>query len=289
MRTFRIYCVALAALCFAGSISAQPYCDQQTVTGVYALAYQGTMFLPVPGTSQAAPLPGAGLAIVSIDSQGAISSFGYQTVGGVMSYAPAMPGIIKVTSNCTGTVAWTGGATATIVIADGGDEMHSLVLQSPLGTVVVDGTWKRIARLPANVSPSPCSASSVFGTYAIWQRGYVMATLSGSSQPSPVPGALAGTAIVTRDGAIEGSGTVVLGGQALPYGSATGTIQLKADCSGTVTFTAVSQGRSLGPVQEWVVVLDGGDTLWTIELSTPMGKPVTLGVMKRISYTIAGQ
>ncbi len=284
-----LYLIPLAALCCTGRVAAQPpYCSQLTVTGTYALAYEGTAFMTPPGASQAVPLPGAGLGIVSIDSEGTITSSGYQTIGGSMAYYPTMPGTIKVNRDCTGTVVWTGGATATIVISNGGDEIHSMVVQSPLSPMVVYGTWNRISHVPATVYAGQCSVNSVFGTYALRQHGYVLMSQSGSSQPAPMPGASLAMASITQDGVAEGSGASSIGGQTLPFTVTGGTVQVKRDCTGTMSFTAVSQGRTLGQMQAWFVVLNGGDTLWTIALTTPMGKPVTLGTMQRISHATGG-
>jgi hypothetical protein len=284
----RLYTVLLPALCFSAIAAAQPpYCTQNTITGTYALAYEGAVFAKPPGASQAVPLPGAGLAIVSVDSEGVIASAGYQTVGGAMAYYPAMPGTIKVNSDCTGTLMWTGGATATVAVMDGGDTIHSLVVQSPMGPTVIYGTWDRISRVPETAYAAQCSESSVFGTYAIRQHGYAVLNQAAGPQPSFVPGSALGITAVARDGTAEGTGTMSIGGQIMTFTSTDGAVQVKPDCTGTVSFTAVSQGRNLGQFQGWFVVLDGGDTLWTIELSTPLGKPATLGTMTRISRTTA--
>jgi hypothetical protein len=285
MRTYSIlYVAALAALCFDGPAAARPYrCTQQSVTGTFALAYEGTVFMTPPGASQTVPLPTAGLAVVSIDPEGAFSSAGYQTIGGSMAYFPTMPGTIKVNDDCTGTVVWGGGGTATVVISNGGDEMHSMMTQSPMAPMVVYGTWNRISRASHTVEAALYSPGSVYGTYAARQHGYLKATQPGGQQASFVPGATVGIGTITQDGAVESTGTVSTGGQIVPFESTGGAIQVKTDCTGTMTFTAKSQGRPLGQVQGWFLVLDGGDTLWTMELSTPIGNPITLGTMTRIS------
>jgi hypothetical protein len=151
--------------------------------------------------------------------------------------------------------------------------------------MVVYGTWYRISPVPATVYPAPCSADRVFGTYVLWQHGYVIPPPSGSTQPTPAPGSSVAIGSIGRDGSASAAGTVTIAGQVLPFGSAGGSIQAKADCTGSMTLNVESQGRTLGPVQGYFIALDGGDTLWTMELSSPMGKPITLGTMKRISHT----
>ena len=63
-------------------------CTQDTVVGTYATAAQGVMLVPSSTGGQAAAVPAASLAILSIDSQGRMSGKGYGAMGGGVGQVP---------------------------------------------------------------------------------------------------------------------------------------------------------------------------------------------------------
>ncbi|HUI58375.1 MAG TPA: hypothetical protein VLY04_25555 [Bryobacteraceae bacterium] len=279
---------ALAAVTFAIPLLAQPVrCTQETVSGTYALSYEGTVLVTAPGTSQPVPVPGVGLAVVSIDSAGAIWAAGIQTIGGTSVQFPFVPsGTMAVNSDCTGAVNWgLGMGTATMVILGEGQELNTMMTQcGPAvgGPCIIYGTWKRISRTPATVVPAQCSPGSVVGTYTVRQHGNLMSPQAGSTYLLATPGTLVGVASIGSDGSVKAAGTASVGGRTMPFGMA-GNLQMKSDCTATVTATLTSQGVTMGQGQGWYVVVDGGNQLFGIEVQNPMGQPVTLGTMTRIS------
>ena len=277
------FTAAAAALVFGSALPAQSmHCTQETVVGTYALAYQGTVFIPQQG-SQPVPMRGLGLQLVSIDAGGALTATGYQNIGGNAIYYPAMPGTIKVNPDCTGTLDWigvpAGSARSALIIFHGGGQINVLVLTSPIGFTTVYGAMKRVSRVPTTVQPAPCSESNVFGTYAFQENGSLMA-------PAAVPLAEMSINPVTLDGTFTGTGILSAGGQSVPVAVTTGQIQLNPDCTWTQVADVTSQGVSIGQARYWGVVLDGGDTLWGIDLSQlPSGKAISLRTGTRISHS----
>jgi hypothetical protein len=278
------FTAAVAALAFGSALPAQSmHCTQETVVGTYALAYQGTIFMPQPGSSQPTPVLAVGLDLVSIDAQGALTATGYQNVGGNATYYPSVPGTIKVNPDCTGTLDWSGvpagSARSALIIFPGGDEINTLVLTSPLGSTTAYGSLKRISRVPTTVQPAPCSEANVFGTYTFQENGSLIAAAA-------VPFAEMSINPVTLDGTFTGTGILSAGGQSVPVATTTGQIQLNPDCTWTQTADVMSQGASIGQARYWGVVLDGGDTLWGIDLSQlPFGKAISLRTGTRVSYS----
>ena len=274
----------LAVLLVCASLAlAQPNrCTLDTVVGTYALSYQGYMLMSASGTSQPAAVPIAGLALVAIDSQGAITSTGYQSTGGQISQGP-MPGTLKLNSDCNGTVDWGGGVTGNLVVLHEGAEIHSIMTHGPAGSPVVSGTWKRISRTSNTVEPAQCSPNSLVGVYAIRQSGTMMMTQPGSSQAAPAPVAMMAVGWVGYDGLGSTTGIASLAGQVLPFAVADVKFDVKPDCTATSSSNLTSQGVTLGQAVGWGLVLDGGDEAWSIETQDPTGLPVLLGTWKRIS------
>jgi hypothetical protein len=284
----------ILSLLFAGilaigiPLAAQPvHCTPDTVTGTYALAYEGTVLITATGSPQPAAIPGVGLAMVSIDSKGAMTATGVQNIGGAAQQFPFMPmGSVTVNSDCTGAVNWSGGGVATMVVLGEGQELNTMMTQCGPGMggpCVIYGTWKRISRTPATVVAAQCSPGSIGGTYAYREHGYMMAPQAGSPYPQATPVASAAVASLGADGTPRATGVASIGGQIVPLTAAAGTWQLKSDCTASMTFNFTVQGVPMGQGQEWAVVLDGGNEIWGIEMQSPMGQPVVIGIMRRIS------
>lgn len=112
-----------------------------------------------------------------------------------------------------------------------------------------------LALAPA-VQAQQCSPRMTAGKYIV--------TCDGFLTPAPgapmVPAKLLSVATSDRQGNITGSGTVSLGGTILTQ-TVTGTEQLNADCTGTVTYQTVLNGQPGPPLNITFVVSQNGDVL----------------------------
>ncbi len=275
------YLIFLLSGC-ATMLLAQPNrCTQYTVTGTYALAYQGYLMMSSPGSSQPVPVPAAGLALVSIDTRGTVTGFAYQSVGGQISQS-IMPGTIKLNSDCTGTVDWGGGLLGNLVVLGEGSEIRSVMTAAgAMGNPVISGQWKRISRTPNTDVANQCSSSDMVGVYAIRQSGTLMVPQAGQTIPVPVATLAVGS--VDSDGAGPANGVGSIGGQTVPFVVPSAKFERKADCTIFTSFHLTAQGATLGVAAGWGIVLDGGNEIWTIATEDSGGLPIILGFWKRLS------
>jgi hypothetical protein len=246
-------------------------CTQEMVVGTYAFLYEGYVMMTPVDPAQAAPVPTAGLALASIDSQGVISSTVYQGIGG----SPArttMTGSIQVNSDCTGAVDWGAGVQGNLAVLREGEEMHSL-MKAWLGPPIVSGRWKRISRVPNTVDPAPCSPGAVAGWYVNESHGFAMVSMPGSSRASAVPTAYVTAGSFTSNGAVLASGTGTFGGETSGI-----TVNTRLTASSDCTFRLAHPNS---PADVWGVVLDGGNELWGIALTAGRGEPVSTGTWRR--------
>ena len=282
-KTMRHFSIFVMLLTCTGIAIAQPnVCTQDTVVGTYALASQGSVMLPLPGASQPAPVPVVGLALVSMDSKGAVTGSAYQSTGGQLIQFP-MPGTMKINSDCTGSVDLGGGITGNLVVLGEGREINSIMTATAKGSPIISARWKRISRIPNTVEPNQCSPNSLVGVYAIRQTGTMMVTSPGSSQALPMPAAMQAMGSVGYDGNGPANGIASVGGQTIPFSVPNTKFVVKSDCTATTVFDLASQGVNMGPGGGWGIVLDGGNEVWSIETQDPTGAPVILGTWKRIS------
>jgi hypothetical protein len=281
------YTAILALLFLAGSLAAQPHsCTQQTVVGTYALAFDGMVI-----TSQA-PVPVAGLSIVMIDPSGIVNAPGYMAVGSAPQWYPQGPGAMIVNTDCTGEVAWKDGQGQTIgigelIVRDGGDEIDSIMIYSASGFPVITGRWKRISRVPDIDHPGMCSPHSVFGTYVAREKGVHVIPGAG-----PVPGEMLARIAIDHSGTVAMSGMVMIAANStpMPITIANGKwVEGALACTGMGTGDLEVGGTKIGSVEDWFVVLDGGNELWGISVADPIGNPVALWTVKRASHQPADQ
>lgn len=281
---FQIRLLAMfAAFCLSALLSAQT-CTLDTVVGTYAVSGQGTLIMTPPGASQPVAVPAAMLGVGSVDFEGAIAApLVVQSRGGMISEGP-MPATIDVNADCTGRITWQGGPASSIVILDGGDEIRGLISVAPPGMAAVfSGAWKRISHVPTSVVPQQCSPVSLHGTYAFSYQGIGMQAGPGVAMPAPY--AMIGRVSFGYDGSVSGFGTGALGGRIVPFAMLNAKAVLNPDCTGRITATFNVAGQNMpGQAEDFFVVLDGGNEVWTIEISTPSGAgPITLGNWKRLS------
>jgi len=241
---------------------AQPNpCTQEMVVGTYAFAYEGYVMLTPADSEQAVPVPEAGLALAAIDSQGVISSTAYQGIGGLPGRT-SMPGTIQVNPDCTGTVDWGKGVTGNLVVLREGEEMHSMMTAS-VGPPIVSGRWKRVSRVPNTVDPAQCSPKDVVGSYVAEMHGFAMSFVPGSSQASAVPVAAVTAGSFTSNGRVSAGGIRTVGGQTNSI-----TVDTRFTTGSDCTFRLAPLNA---PPDLWGVVLDGGNELWSIGLTSYLG------------------
>jgi len=275
----------LLPLPFCCLLEAQPaVCTQDTVTGTYALVTQGTMLLPVAGQTSA--VPAIALGLLSIDPDGTIAGQAVMSIGGDIIRSP-WPGAIQVNADCTAAVVWAGGTAGTAVIQEEGREIRSIMTQSASGKGIVWGQWKRISRVPASVEPAQCSPASVYGVYAANYSGTQIGTPPGGTGVAAIPTVMIGLVSIDYKSQIDGGGTLSLGGDTLPF-RYKGTVAVNPDCS-AVTKMTTAAGPLTNDGTGWMVVLDGGNELWSLPTESNAGKSIVFGTWKRISPLLPGK
>lgn len=267
-------------------LRAQPdSCTQETLAGTYAVSIRGTVIAPGPGGTHT-PVPIASLGVATIDSEGAVSLTGYQSIGGQVSPAQ-MKGAVTVKSDCTANAAFTDGIAGTLVVSGGANEMTFLMLAGgSLGSPIAFGDWKRISRAPNAIAQGQCAPDSLAGIYAYQSSGTVMVAQPGASQPLPVPVATVGIGSAIRGGTVAATATASVGGTIVPLEiTSVAPVIVNSDCTASATVNVTSQGAPVGQHQDFFVVLDGGNILWDLTTKDFLGQSVELGSWTRISPT----
>ena len=245
-----------------GSAMAQPSrCTPDLALGIYAFAYEGYLMRP---TEREARVPIAGLALISIDSQGVISGQGYegrQSIGGGV-VQKSLNGAIQINSDCTGTVDWGGGVTEKLVASGDGQEIYSLQTASS-SPPVVTGRWKRISRVPRTVDPAQCQPGNMTGRYVNELHGFILGFPPRVSQLYAMPLAAVTSGSFWPSGLAIGRG---IGSQ----GGVTSLIGINTQWWGYPDCT-FHLGHLESQTDVWGVVLDGGNELWGIALSGYLG------------------
>jgi hypothetical protein len=279
---FRLFtiCIMIAPLACSFALAEPNLCTQRTVVGTYALAVQGTTLITLPGSAQPVAAPFASLFLASIDSEGVMSSFGYDAFNGQVAQGTAA-GTVQVNPDCTAIVKTSTGTTSTDIITDDGDEIWGLMTQFPVGNPLLQGLAKRISHRPIVVGPAHCPASQVRGTYAVKYQGTYLISQPGVGQLVPMPALLIGLLSIDRQGQVSGAGTVSLGGKSVDY-DANGSIEVGTDCTAVVQLN-VSSAALTDSGKSWMLILEGGDELLAIQTESQAARPVLAGVWKRIS------
>ncbi|MEK7405912.1 MAG: hypothetical protein AAB225_12460 [Acidobacteriota bacterium] len=130
-----------------------------------------------------------------------------------------------------------------------------------------------------------CGLESIHGAYAVFYDGW--AVLPGSPLPLVVPGVIMGVISIDFGGKLSGAETVVVLGLVLEYEVLDGSVEIKADCTGTARTRARLKGSSQPPMEivEKIIVLPEDKEIRTI-VTQPTGPPdgsMALGVWKRMS------
>jgi hypothetical protein len=277
-----LYVVFAVTFLICGALMGQPArCTQDTVVGTYALVTQGTMIMPAAGAAGPVSVPSAALGIVSIDAGGTITGTATMSMGGDISQTP-WPGAIQVKPDCNAVVNWAGGTTGAAVIMDEGKEIRSIMLSATAAKGIVQAQWKRVSRVTSAVESTQCSPASVHGVYAASYQGIQIGTPPGATQPMSMPTVMVSLVSVDYQGQISGGGTMSLAGDPVPFQVVRGTLDVNPDCS-AVTQMALDAGPLSNEGTGWMVVLDGGNELWSLPTQSNSGKTIAFGSWKRIS------
>lgn len=281
------FIIIIALLVPTGVFAGQPCrCSQQTVVGTYAVTAEGITIMTLGDDTQM-PVSVASLTITTINSDGEASSTGYVAVGdqimpfGIGPEDPVMNSMITVNSDCTGTETLSSGQVAELIVHKGGNEISSIMVQGgQLGAPIVTSKWKRISRIPDINFPFMRRWSKVGGTYVTSQSGVTVIPGVGAA-----PDAFLGRASISHDGTLEFKGTAMAAGTYMPFTLADGMWEEgKFAFTGSITGGIMAGGvQYMGEVENWVVVLDGGNELWGISIAVPTGNPVALMKAKRVS------
>lgn len=130
-------------------------CTQGMFRGTYAMLYEGSALMTLPGATQPALIPYVQGGTVWIDRSGAIFGNYSVNMGGTYSEAsntnPA--NTVVMGTDCTGTITLVrdgGAVVGRFVMLDGGREAWSVAVQSyPPGTKPIGGaTWRQISVQP---------------------------------------------------------------------------------------------------------------------------------------------
>jgi len=288
------FAAATVAALLCGLAQAQP-CSLNTIVGSFAVSERATVFMTLPDQPFPVSVPVVGVGIAAIDHQGKVHGSHTVSVGGEIVEAE-ISGAVEVSSDCTAVESFAikvgGEYTATaavdkLVIADGGDVMTGILAGLPWKAVWTT-TWKRISRVPyTRFQPQPpCSIDTIRGTYAFQYDGAIMMAVPGMPQPVPVVGALIGVGSIGYRGQTSGRGSASIGGEAMEFefsGSPGATI-VNRDCTATSKWMMPIPGTDVpGEGMDKMVILDGGDEIWTMIAKGVLGAPIILGKWTRIS------
>lgn len=284
------YIALLALLIPAGAVAGQPcHCSQQFVLGTYAWTIDGTGVVTLPDTTQKR-VPVAALGVVTIDNEGIISVSGYLSIAGqiirkgIDPEDPSYTGVMTINSDCTGILEWDDGGVVELIVHSRGDEITGIMVSGNpvLSDPMITGRWKRISWTPVIHGSGGRRPYLVGGTYITRMSGVDI--LPGV--PTPVPEEVLGFSYIGYDGTMEGSSTAMFPGMRVPV-----TIEDGAWEEGELAYTGMTTGSLMaggayrGELENWSVILDGGNEIWGIFLSNPTGgTTVSLVTSKRVSY-----
>lgn len=151
-------------LVFAAVLPAQPRCSTWSVSGTYAVTYEGWALIPQPGGPPPQTLPGVILGVVSLANDGTVSGSETVVVAGTVMEYEITGGKLSLNADCTGSLKTQirpKGATGPsneiverIIVLPDEKEMRSIIVASPgapVGSMGI-GYFKRIAYVPNAVS-----------------------------------------------------------------------------------------------------------------------------------------
>jgi hypothetical protein len=272
-----------AALLLPLCSSSFAQCSLNTVRGTWGWQSHGTALVSVPGSSTPVPVPFASLGIMNIDYQGRLTAYGTMSAGGQVQEF-GFPGLMQVNPDCTASDTYTIGpfeGADRIVILDNGNEMQVMPTKHPMGPVTGRAYFRRIAW-----DEPHCTGNMVRGLYLGTSEGTYMIADSGQSQLAPTPfSAILSTAFQQSGGTGSGVATASMGGTAFDIETSKMSLEVNADCSATLQWTAVSRqapGQTMTGTTKYIV-LDKGKELMGMETANSLGLPIRIENYKRTS------
>jgi hypothetical protein len=262
------------------------------LVGTYAVRGVGTVFSPVPGSTQPVPIPNVYVGVASIDYSGRGTATFNGTIGGVAAQTPVTFSV-NVASDCTAALSYTVTIPGTgpvkginrWIITDNGNTIYSIWGTMEGAAAVGSETIRRISYLPMDymTAETPCTADMFHGSYVYRYDGNLIMMMPGATQPTAMPFYSVGSSSRTNTGASWGKGTANIAGSTSSgvWTMAPGGVQVNANCTGTANWS-FPDGTS---GTDAFVILDGGREFWTAMTILPvsMGLPAVLGTYKRTS------
>jgi hypothetical protein len=108
----------------------------------------------------------------------------------------------------------------------------------------------------SSIQAQQCSTHTTAGRYVVRCDGFLT---PGPNAPQ-VPAKTLATATADKNGNFNGSGTVSVGGVTVTQ-TVSGTAQINADCTGTITYTQTINGQPGPSINIAFVVSEGGDQI----------------------------
>jgi hypothetical protein len=258
-------------------------CSLDTIRGTWGYYGRGTLMMKVAGSSDSAPVPFLGLGIQRIDAQGQFTLQGTFNAGGQIQPATGS-GTIQVNPDCTATDTYSlpgfpGTGVDRLLILDHGNEMRLMGTTGVMGPAVSMAYYRRISW-----GEPYCTSDMVHGVYAGTQDGTVLMPALGQSPPVSTPyfGIFALT--FQWDGSGTGVATTTVPGTVVDWSFPEMPLTVNSDCTATMTWSGTPKGSSrMSTGSDNVLVLNGGDELWTLQTQNSASTPIVFATFKRIS------
>jgi hypothetical protein len=272
--------VAASLLPLCGTTYAQ--CSTAMVRGSWGYQIRGTAMMTLPGSSDPAPVPLAGVGIAKIDWQGRYTIHATISAGGYIQEVD-FSGSVQVNPDCTATDAYTSGTAQGVdrlVILDNGNEMRSMPTKFPLGPVAATAVFRRISWAEAQ-----CTSNMVRGVYGGSREGTVLMPMPGQTQLVPAPFSAVHTATLGAGGIGTAASVASMGGTVIEFQMPKISVQVNPDCTANMSYTATSNmfpGMTFTGAIKYVV-LNYGSELIGVETEGNSGLSIVLESLKRIS------
>ncbi len=130
-----------------------------------------------------------------------------------------------------------------------------------------------------------CNIQMMQGTYVVTYEGW-LAVPTGGAVPAMLPGVIMGVLSI-NGGTISGTATVIAGGDKAEYEAAPGgTVNMKSDCTGTMTLKMKVKGSTAPAsteIDRFVFLREDREIRVMIDTLGIPAVPMVLGTWKRIS------
>jgi len=127
-------------------------CRPHRPHGLYAVSYQGSYMIPLPGVPQPVPMPALMIGLVSVEHSGHVTGHGTASITGQSMPYDIVDGQLDMDEGCTAVVEMkvdSGGIVDTgkswMVSFRDGDEFWAIQTESHTVLPVVAGKWKRVS------------------------------------------------------------------------------------------------------------------------------------------------